>query len=90
MLSVFKTDNSTEIDLSMVLHDLETVADTGAVWLWVLLDLPAAFDTVDHTILLSKLEISVYVIVSLYSWVYFLAIRGYVRIYCRWKKKLCR
>ena len=49
--SGFRPCHSTETATLRVLSDLLTVVDGGDVAALVLLDLSAAFDTVDHTIL---------------------------------------
>uniref|UniRef100_A0A8C6UH90 Reverse transcriptase domain-containing protein n=1 Tax=Neogobius melanostomus TaxID=47308 RepID=A0A8C6UH90_9GOBI len=57
--SGFKPCHSTETALLRVFNDLFLTADSGGHSVLVLLDLTAAFDTVDHGILLSRLELSV-------------------------------
>uniref|UniRef100_A0A669DV26 Reverse transcriptase domain-containing protein n=1 Tax=Oreochromis niloticus TaxID=8128 RepID=A0A669DV26_ORENI len=54
--SGFKTLHSTETALLRVFNDILLTADSGKSVLLVLLDLTAAFDTVDHNILIYRLE----------------------------------
>lgn len=54
--SGFKSHHSTETALLRVFNDLLLMTDAGDSAVLVLLDLTAAFDTVDHEILISRLE----------------------------------
>jgi len=54
--SIYRKYHSTEMAVSRVYNDLLLAADTGQVSALCLLDLTAAFDTVDHELLLLRLE----------------------------------
>ncbi|XP_010765722.1 RNA-directed DNA polymerase from mobile element jockey-like, partial [Notothenia coriiceps] len=64
----FKPMHSTEKALLRVFNDLLLAADSGSPAVLVLLDLTAAFDTVDHSILLSRLEQSAGIAGSALTW----------------------
>ena len=53
--SAYRKDHSTETAVLSVLDDLFASADERLVSLVALLDLSAAFDTLDHTIFLQRL-----------------------------------
>ena len=54
--SAYKKYHSTETLLTKVKNDIQIKMDKGQVVMLVLLDLSAAFDTIDHSILLNRLE----------------------------------
>jgi len=56
--SAYRRNHSTETALMKVVSDILNAADVRKVTLLGLLDLSAAFDTVDHVILLRCLEVS--------------------------------
>ena len=66
--SFFRAHHSTERAVLKVMSDILTVADQGRVMLLRLLDMSAAFDTVDHDILLRRLETSFGLTGSVISW----------------------
>ena len=56
--SAYRQGHSTETAVLKVISDIIDAADTQKVTLLGLLDMSAAFDTVDHKILLERLEVS--------------------------------
>jgi len=67
--SAYRRNHSTETALTTVVSDILNAADVRKVLgLLGLLDLSAAFDTVDHVILLQRLEVSFGLSGSVLKW----------------------
>ena len=66
--SGFRRGHSTESALLRVMSDIYAAIDTGKVSLLALLDVSAAFDTVDHSILLERLSKSYGLTGSAHGW----------------------
>ena len=67
--SAYKPGHSTETALIRVVNDMLNAIDNGNLSLLTLLDLSAAFDTIDHSILLERLQTSFGIDGLLLKWV---------------------
>ncbi len=67
--SGFKKHHSTESALLRVFNDIFLATDLGNFTILLLLDLTAAFDTIDHQILVSHLETSVGICGNALRWI---------------------
>ena len=66
--SAYRMFHSTETALLRVFNDLINAMDSGNICVLTLLDLSAAFDTIDHNILLSRLYTSFGISESVHAW----------------------
>ena len=66
--SGFKSRHSTENALLKIFNDLLLTVDSGSSAALLLLDLTAAFDTVDHHIILSCMELCVGITGNVLKW----------------------
>ena len=66
--SAYRSDHSTETALLKICNDILSALDNKNVALLSRLDLSAAFDTIDHSILLSRLQTCFGISGSVLSW----------------------
>jgi hypothetical protein len=66
--SAYRAAHSTETALLRILNDLLSMVDGGDCALLVLLDLSAAFDTIDHDLLLKRLHVEIGLDSTVLSW----------------------
>ena len=66
--SAYRPNHSTEIALLRIVNDLPTAMHNNKICILTLLDLSAAFDTIDHQILLTRLQHSFGISGSALSW----------------------
>jgi hypothetical protein len=66
--SAYRTHHSTETAVLKVLGDILRAIDSGDLAILTLLDLSAAFDTVDHDTLLRRLDVSYGLGDAVFSW----------------------
>ena len=87
--SAYRSGHSTESCLLKVMSDILDAADSGEVSLVGLLDLSAAFDTVDHDILLRRLQSSFGIGGIILHWITsFLTDRTQAVVFL-WRKVFC-
>ena len=56
--SAYREKHSTESALLRIMNDILRSIDSGSVTILTMLDLSAAFDTIDHSILLNRLSVN--------------------------------
>ena len=89
--SAYRSGHSTESCLLKVMSDILDAADSGEVSLVGLLDLSAAFDTVDHDILLHRLQSSFGIGGVILHWIRsFLTDRTQAVVFCGERSSVCR
>ena len=66
--SGFRSKHSTETALLKITNDILLSADSGHLSILLLLDLSAAFDTINHSILLNRLQYSIGITGTALSW----------------------
>ena len=67
--SAYRRFHSTETALLRLVSDIVTKSETGYITLLLLFDTSAAFDTVDHAIIVSKLEQCYGICEKVYDWI---------------------
>ena len=67
--SAYRTQHSTEAAVLKTVSDILWAADSGKVTLLGLFDMSAAFDTVDHNILIDRLNTSFGIRGAVLSWI---------------------
>ena len=80
--SAYRSHHSTETALIRIVNDMVEAADSGCATVLVALDLSAAFDTIDHAVLLSRLSDTFGVTRTALNWIksYLTARTSFVRI----------
>ena len=66
--SAYRKYHSTETAMIIVHHDITTMLDNGSITALIMLDLSAAFDTIDHAILLKRLNYSFGITGTAHKW----------------------
>jgi hypothetical protein len=66
--SAYRVNHSVETALTRVHNDISISLDKGKYVLLIMLDLSAAFDTIDHTILLNRLDTHFGIVGSVLQW----------------------